>query len=71
MRCNNKHILERRSDDEKLIEGVVSYVNDEIKNDRKILCWTCNRYSPYKKNIKERKKYLWWKKKSVIINRKK
>ena len=38
MRCNNKHILERRSDDEKLIEGVVSYVNDEIKNDRKILC---------------------------------
>ena len=31
MKCNNKHILEGSSEGEKLVEGLMSYVDGEIK----------------------------------------
>ena len=33
MRCHNKHILEGSSEGEKLVGGLLSYVDDEIKGD--------------------------------------
>jgi len=33
MRCNNKHILEESSEDEKLIGELLCYMNDKIKGD--------------------------------------
>ena len=34
MRCNNKHVLEESSENENLVEVIISYVDNEIKNDR-------------------------------------
>jgi len=33
MRCNNKHILEWSNKGGNLVEGLLSYVDDKIKND--------------------------------------
>ena len=32
MGCNNKHILQENGKDEKFVEGLLNYVNNEIKN---------------------------------------
>lgn len=32
MGCNNKHILQESGKGEKFVEGLLNYVNDEIKN---------------------------------------
>ena len=32
MGCNNKHILRESNEGEKLVGGILSYVNDEIKD---------------------------------------
>jgi len=52
MRCNNKHILERNSKGGILVEGLVSCMDNKIKdNNHKsiVLRPTSNEHSQYKK----------------------
>ena len=50
--CNNKHILEGRSESEKLVRRLLNYVNDKIKDkNHKNIMSRGDGYNLYKENI--------------------